>query len=388
MTKQEKQKLWIGIGIGATVGIGTGFVIGHQTAKRKARRDIKKLRHQAYLKGLDDATEEAKKVIDDLTNNVVLVDSTDPEVIKKAVEDHFNAQSDGAIEESSDSADAPNGAFLWQTEASEEDNTASAKQKAENDDKTAQNSSSHVYPDDIYAEKTPVIQYDLPDELNFIGVGYDGTNITFANGDQPPLSYPKWLFLNNNGDMRDVTSIREDLKRYDHTIRNLCVVWNRLGWGTYVMDLDSIAEDEDIASYDVDIDDTTLGDEPMEKTLERQKYLDEIDRYIAHPEEAPQIISRDEFQEEAYLDQRLFDYYEVDNVFVESNDVNKPVDAVTLFGTNNGQELFDRKADSDDDPDVVYVKNFKMNSVMEITRWHKSYASIVDGSAYIHDTPN
>ena len=166
------------------------------------------------------------------------------------------------------------------------------------------------------------------------------------------------------------------------------LVWNRLGLGNYVLDLDGISEDEDIDKYDVSIDDAVLGDEPMEQTVERQRYLDEIDRYQAHPEEAPRIISRQDFEEENYLDQRYFDYYEVDNVFVESNDVDTPVDAVSLFGTNDGKELFAHKPipgpDEGDDPDIVHVKNFKMNSVMEVTRWHKSYASVRDGSAYIH----
>ena len=378
MTKQEKQKLFIGIGVGLTVGIGTGYLIGAKTTKRKAREEIKRVRRNAYMKGIEEATEEAKKFIDD---NVIVVDSSNSEEIQKAVEAHFNALNDGSIPSPSDSTEAVNGAFLGQTEAFCEDKSGSAEEKATDDN--------------IYAEKTPAgasQSYDLPDELNFIGVSYDGHNIIFANGDEPPLSYPKWLFLDNNGNMRDVTNIREDLKRYDHTIRNLCVVWNRLGWGTYVMDLDGVSEDEDISDYDVNIDDTTLGEEPMEKTMERQKYLDEIDRYQAHPEEAPHIISRQDFEEEAYLDQRNFDYYEVDNVFVESNDIDTPVDAMTLFGTNNGQELFARKPipgpDERDDPDIVYLKNFKMNSVMEVTRWHKSYESVRDGSAYIHGSPD
>lgn len=388
MTKQEKQKLFIGIGVGLTVGIGTGYLIGAKTTKRKAREEIKRVRRNAYMKGIEEATEEAKKFIDD---NVIVVDSSNSEEIQKAVEAHFNALSDGVTRSQLYSAEAVNGAFLGQTEAFCEDKSGSSEEKAtddniyaEKEEKNAQNNSS---------------QYDLPDELNFIGVSYDGTNIIFANGDEPPLTYPKWLFLNNNGEMRDVINIREDLKRYDHTIRNLCVVWNRLGWGTYVMDLDGANEDEDISSYDVNIDDTTLGEEPMEKTIARQKYLDEIDRYQAHPEEAPHFISRQDFEEEAYLDQRYFDYYEVDNVFVESNDTDKPVDAYSLFGTTNGQELFDRKnsyledidhglSTPDDDPDIVHLKNFKMNSVMEVTRWHKSYESVRDGSAYIHGSPD
>ena len=39
----------------------------------------------------------------------------------------------------------------------------------------------------------------------------------------------------------------------------------------------------------------------------------------------------------------------------------------------------------DDDPDTVYVKNFRMNCVMEVTRLHKSYESVKNGGAYIQD---
>ena len=84
----DKKSLWIGIGIGVATGATAGFVIGNQVTKRKARKEIKRVRHMAYLKGQEDAEIEARKVIDELTENVVFVDSTaSAEDIKKAVDE-------------------------------------------------------------------------------------------------------------------------------------------------------------------------------------------------------------------------------------------------------------------------------------------------------------
>ncbi len=364
MTKQEKKQLWIGIGIGVSAGVVGGFFIGNTVTKRRTRKELKKVREAAYIKGARDAEEEAKLVIDELKNNTIMVNSTDdPAEIKKAINAHFGASDAQMTQDSSDGSEAVNGAFLGQTEAST------------------------GHDDDIYVEKVKKDVYELPEDMNFIGITASKEHITFANGDEPPITYPKWLFLNNDGSMRDVLDIRKDLKLYDHSIRNLCVVWNKLGWGTYIAELDGSVQNENIDSYNLDIDDDTLGDEPMEKTIERQRYLDEIDRYQAHPEEAPRIISRQDFEEDNYLEKRYIDYYDKDNVFVESNDVDTPIDdPFSLTGVVNGQDLFAHKNryDDDSDPDIVHVKNFAMNSVFEITRWHKSYASIRDGSAYIN----
>lgn len=352
----NKKSLWIGIGIGATAGLAGGFVIGNQVTKRAARKDIKRIRHQAYLKGVEDTKAEYEA-------NVVFVDSTDPEVINKAVQAHLQAQKENeTAEEESGEQDIP------EDKPEPQERPPEAKKEDE------------TFPDDsVYGVKETTRKAP--------GLKISGNYAIVEGAAGTEIYYPKRLFLDPMGELMDATIIRENVKEYETDIQKLRVIWNAMGWGIYIPDLD---DNRNAWDENLDIDDTELGDEPMEKTMERQRYLDEVERYIDHPEEAPRLISRQEFEEECYLDQLYFDYYDVDNKFVENTDMNREVDAVTLFGVADGNELFKRKAankdpnDDEDDPDIVYVKNFAQNCVMEVTRFHKSYSSVVDGSAYVN----
>lgn len=339
----NKKDFWIGIGIGATVGLTTGFIVGNQVTKRAARRDIKKIRHQAYIKGQEDMKAEYEA-------NVIFVDSTDPKVIQQAVDD-FNRQ---------------NGSSSEKDEKTEETD--------EEEDKSAQN-------DDAYAEKEP-------QPRNYIGFSISGDNAIFIGAAGTEIRYPKYLIVNKSGDLLSDLEIRENFKSFEPDVQKLRVVWNAMGWGTYIPDLDGRPNAWD-QNLNIDDDgDSVFDTEPEEKTIERQRYLDEIDRYMANPEEAPRIISREDFDDECYLEKLYFDYYDVDNKFVENTDFDKEVDAVTLFGVSDGNELFKNRTHGEEDPDIVHVKNFRMNCVAEITRFHRAYQSIKDGSAYVNGVTN
>ena len=344
----NKKDLWIGIGIGTAVGLTTGYFVGSATTKMKAEKEIKRVRRNAYLKGQSDAEAEAKQVIDNLTDNVVFVDSTDnAEEIKKKISDHFRKQEE-------------------EEKAQEE-----AANQVEDEAKT----------DEAYAEKPG--EEDKPPMPFTIA----GNNVIFYGKAGTEIRYPKHVIVDKANHLLSDLEIRENLKSIEPDIQKLKVIWNTMGWGTFLPDPDD--PDTWGQNLNIDDDDQGLGDEPEEKTLERQRYLDIVEKYIAHPEEAPQIIDRQDFEDECYLEKLYFDYYDVDNKFVENTDMNSPVDGFTMFGFVNGNDLFEaRRAGDNDDPDIIYVRNFKMNCVMEVTRYHRAYSEIVDGSAYVHGGTN
>ena len=133
-----------------------------------------------------------------------------------------------------------------------------------------------------------------------------------------------------------------------------------------------------------------MGDEPEEKTIERERYMDKVERYKNAPSTGqPNIVTKRHFDEDNFLDHIYVNYYDVDNVFTDSTDLDSEIDATRLFGVANGRELFDWKAahindyeDDDKDPDIVYVESFADNSIAEITRYHVSYESVKNGGAY------
>ena len=362
--KMNQKELWIGIGIGVTVGITGGYFVGTHFQKKKDRKKAQEQAKRAYLKGVDEATAEAKTVIDDLMSNTVVVSAEDDEnVIKQKISEHFS----GEKEQKSDG------------EASEEE--PDGQKKPPEEPPAGKN-------DDKYGEKEGenAAEHNFPFTLS-------GDNAIFYGAAGTELRYPKFLVVNKYGELLDATEIRENMRNYEPDIRRLSVIWNTMGWGTYVPELDGPpgggknAWDEDLGIDDED--GTVYGDEPEEKTRERERYLDELERYIAHPEEAPRMISKEEFNDECYLDKIYIDYYDVDKKFVENTDMDREIDAYTMFGVTDGDELFRKKVPDDDedsinDPDIVHVKNYHMNCVMEVTRFHRAYESIRDGSAFVH----
>jgi len=403
MTKNEKKMLFIGIGSGVAVGLTGGYFIGRSVMKKKAREEIKRVRRSGYMQGVAqmekerknaynqgimDAQKEAEAVFNEFKQEL----ANNPEALQKEFEGYISAVKDGMTTGTANVAEAEKTALEGQTEASEGQKSGSDEKDDEEEDPDRQQKDS---------------EDNIPDEMNFIGVSREGDEFVFEAAAGKKLRYPVRLFLDRHGEF-DTFFVRRKLKEYTkHDAAQLSVIWNRLGWGAYIPDPNDfrveeneefcMSEDE-INNLELPIPDAsngifddedmkTLGDEPEIKTMERERYLDEIQRYQEHPEEGPRIISRQEFEDDAYLDKRYFDYFALDNVFVEMTDSSQEVDPFELFGVVNGNELFDKRGtvDGDDtDPDIVHVKNFKMNSVIEVTRYNKTYQDLLDGSAFIN----
>jgi len=375
MDKKERTKLLIGLGIGAAAGIGTGYFIGKRNTEKRYRREVKKIRRNAYAEGFsagqDDAVESSEKWI---RENCIISDGTETaeELTAKIQEKQQHMSMKKADDE---------------TQETVSDRKASGNVTVE-----------------TVSRPAPVAK-DMGDEQKLtIGTAtYDSMNhqVIFHGGGNS-FAYPAGLFIGPDGELLDTIDIRTNIRKHEHNRARLNLIWNQMGWGSYIPELDGAVPedaneltDEEMNSMDLTLDgepiaddadtETLLEDEPIEKRMEKERYLDEVERYIAKPEEAPRIISRKEFSEEAYLKQINVDYYDVDNVFVESTDEDTELDAYDNFGVTNGNDLFRMQAQDDDDPDTVYIKNFRMNFVAEVTRWHKSYASIKDGSGYVKD---
>ena len=374
----KTKNIWLGIGIGVTAGCTIGSIVGYSVGVKKERKrsrdEIRRARRRAY----DEAIEESKKWI---AENVLIIEDDSPEAFQKAIEERSKALNEEKCEKTSNEASS---------EALSEDiQTTSNGQKS---------SEIEILTDDIYAEKTPAKETtteevppddkDIPKYIEREGM------IEFTCNGKRIGSYPKDLFYDENGYSLGEVQTREKIRNYEHDLGKLRKIWQAMGWGEYYPDYDAAPSAEEINNWDVEIEDFSgekLGDEPYEKTIAREKYLDELERYTAKPESAPHIISQREFDEECYLDKTYVNYYDVDNVFLDSTDVDSPVDAFRLFGVVNGNDLFGKYDDEDEeqhDPDIVWVKNFHENVVAEVTRYHKSSTGITDGSAYLNGISN
>ena len=377
MNKNEKKMLAIGIAGGVVVGATAGYCVGRTTMKRRAREEIRKVRTSSYSAGYRVGIKENEErilnletALNELKSSIIYVDSADPEDVKKAIDEHMSASNNGTTHNTSEEVEAVKGGLEGQIEASEGQEQSSDEDSEEKDDEDDS--------DDQY----------IPDEMNFIGVSRENDRFIFEAAAGMKLYYPASIFVNPDNSMRSVVEIREKLKNAEPNVQKLNVVWSSLGWGAYIPDSDGYPTADDIDNWDLEIQDST---EPEEKTMERERYLDEIDRYQAHPEEGPRFVSRQEFEDENYLTKLYINWYEKDNVFIDSMDMDNEINSFDLLGVTNGKDLFNKNADSDDDsfdPDVVYVKNFHYNSIAEVTRFHMAYQEIRDGSAYLNGSTN
>ena len=396
MTNDARNKLLIGIGCGVAVGFGTGYVVCNSVTKREQkrrderhRRQLDEARRRAYSEGHEDGKREGFNR------------ATDGDIIQKAYEEGSRDGFKAGYEQKT--AEIEKYCVVYDDNDTIETIREKLKQKEETylaDQNTDENVSENVEESAPIREQTKeqnVTDPTAPDAIK-IGLAYYDTEdhrVVFTGSGGTKIAYPANLFVGSDGSVLDSMDIRTNIRKHEHNRARLNLIWSQMGWGAYIPDLDDYPADmsptdADIDNLDViqdlDDDDRLLGDEPEEKTKEREKYLDEVERYIAHPEEAPRIISRQEFDEEAYLDQLYFDYYDVDNKFVESTDLDNEIGSYDYFGVTNGNALFAAKAGiDDDDPDIVHVKNFKMNCVIEVTRYHRAYESIKDGGAYVTD---
>ena len=377
MNKNETKMLMIGIAGGVVVGATAGYCVGRTTMKRRAREEIRKVRTSSYSAGYHVGIKENEErilnletALNELKSSIIYVDSADPEDVKKAIDEHMGSSNKGTTPNTSDKVEAVKGALEGQIEASEGQEKSSDENGEEKDDEDDS--------DDQY----------IPDEMNFIGVSRENDRFIFEAAAGMKLYYPASIFVNPDNSMRSVVEIREKLKNAEPNVQKLNVVWSRLGWGVYIPDSDGYPTADDIDNWDLEIQDST---EPEEKTMERERYLDEIDRYQAHPEEGPRFVSRQEFEDENYLTKLYINWYEKDNVFIDSMDMDNEINSFDLLGVTNGKDLFNKNMDLDEDsfdPDVVYVKNFHYNVIAEVTRFHMAYQEIRDGSAYLNGSTN
>ena len=388
MDKNERNKLLIGIGIGLSAGFGTGYIISRKRTEKKCREEMKKVRKKAYIDGFDRGQ--------------------NPERIRTQIQNAYNEGYEKGMQwidnfcvipEEGDTPEQIQEKLKQKREAI----ARMEEQKNESSDEESDQPADEHKTSDSVTEKQDEQVYSEPDDAPVkVGMAdYDRENgqIIFLGAGGTRIAYPSNLFIGPDGNVLDSIDIRNNIRKHEHNRARLNLIWNQMGWGSYIPDLDNVPSSDDgpdpeeINNWDLRLDgdiysepDTMMGDEPEEKTIERERYLDEVNRYISNPEEAPRIISRREYDEECYLEKIQFDYYDVDNKFVESTDVDNEIGPYDYFGITDGQELFSQKNDpEDDDPDVVYVKNFKLNCVIEVTRWHKAYESIKDGGAYVQD---
>ena len=357
----NKKDFWIGIGVGTAVGLTGGFIIGNQVTKKAARRDLAKREHDAYIAGKQEGKAEAEE-------GVIFVDASDPKAIEKAVNAVFG------VSEAVYEAKKP---------AKNVDSKAISEEKRQNMTKKNSSEPLKAKSEAVYEAKPG----DLPPKDKRFRV--EGSHVIFIGAAGTELYYPKSLIMDDHNNLYAETKIRENFRAYENDLPKLMVLWNAMGWGTYIPAIDGpygdqmAVTDEDIDNMDLRIDE----DEPEEKTEERRKYLELLDKYRNDPLYMPEIISKKEFDDENYLEKSNFDYYDVDKAFIESSDVNREVSPLELFGIRDGEALFARKimTEDDQDPDIVYVRNIKLNFVAEITRYHKAYSDLKDGTAFVNN---
>lgn len=358
----KNKYFWLGSGLGAVLaGTITGVTVNNMVTKREKRKA--KERSDAYIA---EAQEKMQKYVDENSIEVTVDAQATPEELNKAVSEALKAHLQPSEEVSGDT-------------------------KTVNEENSAKKSDEKVLTEEDYAEKAPTNDGQSVEKYPWT---ISGREYHVQLKDGGVLTYPIELFCDKNG-LMDVGRIRSNLRIYEHNPINLKRVWEALGWGTFTPDPEDISVIEDIENMNVSLEDLeemdkTMGDEPEETTIERQRYLDKVEKYINSPSTGnAKIVSKRRYDEDCILEHNLVDYYDVDNVFTDNQDMNSTIDPTLLFGVSDGKELFEYKQkhlsefeDDDQDPDIVYVENFADGSISEITRYHKSYQSMRDGSGY------
>lgn len=145
---------------------------------------------------------------------------------------------------------------------------------------------------------------------------------------------------------------------------------------------DGIPDAETIDNYDLSIDDEAASEEARERTLERERYLDMIEKYNGTQINC-HIISVEDFESQNYTEKSYVNWYDQDDVFEEELSVIQ--DPYATFGVMSGQDLF-KDTDHRPDPNIVYVRNEKKLVDFEITRVHGAYSVMVGGESSLGET--
>lgn len=217
-----------------------------------------------------------------------------------------------------------------------------------------------------------------------------GDDLEFMLKSGDIIKVPRNLLFDDYGQSYGPGVVRQNIREYfGRDVRSINRLWKALGFGEYVgeeLDLGRISPDE-LSIDNIEVDDDS-SEEAYQKSIERERYLDKVDKYREHLGEGPRIISRREFNEESYLTKEYIDYYAGDNVFVSNENMDKPMDdPFEMFGVVNGEDLFKNRKkfseeEDDNDPDIVHIENFKHSAVFEITRSDRSYSELKDGRIY------
>lgn len=395
--KQETKQILIGAGIGVAVAIPTTFLVTKSVVKKntvkRCREATEEDRRTAFKhghkKGYDEAIEKAKVWVDDfkkqMEENVIFVNPDDPEGALKAIQS-ASKSGDAQYEAKNDAQPVSDANSVAEKLA--DIKRAYTKEEIEPKNEIEENKIEST--DAIFeSPKGPEEPKTTSKFRKRYGLNSDGT-VTVQSGINCYI-YPGNIFYDKDGYNLGETQIRANLMDYEKNPAKLKDVWEAMGWGEYYPDptLKQISQEE-LKEMEEKSEEEYQGSDAEDVSLERQRYLDSMERYIANPEAAPRIVPRKRFEEDHYLDHIYVDFYDVDNIFVENTDFENEIDAYTMFGVADGKDLFRYKHDhpfdedeDDNDPDIVHVENFKMNVIAEITRYHKSFASVKDGSAYL-----
>ena len=138
---------------------------------------------------------------------------------------------------------------------------------------------------------------------------------------------------------------------------------------------------EDILEWEVPIDDKDATEEALERTMQHDRYLNMVENYKNDPLLRPRRISEEQFTNDMYLEKQYISWYE-DGVFANDQEGDRQMDdPLTDFGVTSGLELFPSQ---ELDSDVVHICNERQGINYEITRVHKNYADLQNGSAYFN----
>ena len=133
---------------------------------------------------------------------------------------------------------------------------------------------------------------------------------------------------------------------------------------------------EVIKSYEADTDAREAFDQTELDSLRDQeeymRYEDISSRYTAV---LPYVISDEQFSEEnAHFDKISLTYYEDDCTLADEGD-----EIITDVDDTVGRENLDKFGELSGDPEVVYVRNEKLDIDYEVIRLSKSYSDTVMG---------
>jgi hypothetical protein len=125
-----------------------------------------------------------------------------------------------------------------------------------------------------------------------------------------------------------------------------------------------------------DVDPAEL-ERPSEDDDDQDEFRKISEDYYNHnkSEIKPYVITNEEFAEDmTHFDKLTIYYYEDDQTLADENE-----EIIQDVSSTVGDEALDKFGDGSDDPEIVYVRNEKMEIDYEVIRLSKSYKETVGG---------